>query len=157
LYARHLYARHITSFCTILHASAHDDGDHHPHLRPPESYADFTSPVWITYRTHFHLLRDSSLTVLEHEQAEAAVAAVAAARVATSISLVARWREGLDERCRLGLYATNGPIVTCDSAHTSTSRARLAVPPSTRVYRRLCDLHPNLDVVFRFSVHAVSV
>ncbi|KAF8266378.1 hypothetical protein EI94DRAFT_1733232 [Lactarius quietus] len=51
---------------------------------PPEFYADFTSRVWITYRSHFYPLRDSSLTVLEREQAEAAVAA--AAGVSTSIS-----------------------------------------------------------------------
>ena len=30
----------------------------------------------------------------------------------------------MDERCRLGLYATNGTIVACDSTRTSTSRAR---------------------------------
>ncbi|KAH9028417.1 peptidase family C54-domain-containing protein [Lactarius hengduanensis] len=35
---------------------------------PPEFYADFTSRVWITYRSHFHPIRDSSLTVLEREQ-----------------------------------------------------------------------------------------
>ncbi|KAH9016405.1 hypothetical protein EDB83DRAFT_2508558 [Lactarius deliciosus] len=44
---------------------------------PPEFYADFTSRVWITYRSHFHPIRDSSLTVLEREQVEAAVAAAA--------------------------------------------------------------------------------
>ena len=43
---------------------------------PPEFYADFTSRVWITYRSHFHPIRDSSLTVLEREQAEAAAAGV---------------------------------------------------------------------------------
>jgi cysteine protease ATG4 len=41
---------------------------------PPEFYADFTSRVWITYRSHFYPIRDSSLTVLEREQAEAAAA-----------------------------------------------------------------------------------
>jgi cysteine protease ATG4 len=41
---------------------------------PPEFYADFTSRVWVTYRSHFYPLRDSSLTVLEREQAEAAAA-----------------------------------------------------------------------------------
>ena len=51
---------------------------------PPEFYADFTSRVWITYRSHFHPIRDSSLTVLEREQAEAAIAA--AAGITTPIS-----------------------------------------------------------------------
>jgi cysteine protease ATG4 len=41
---------------------------------PPEFYADFTSRVWITYRSHFHPIRDSSLSALEREQAEAAAA-----------------------------------------------------------------------------------
>ena len=45
---------------------------------------DFTSLVWITYRSHFHPIRDSSLTVLEREQTEAA--AVAPAGVQTLIS-----------------------------------------------------------------------
>ena len=43
---------------------------------PPEFYADFTSRVWITYRSHFYPIRDSSLTILEREQAEAAAAGV---------------------------------------------------------------------------------
>ena len=36
----------------------------------------FTSRVWITYRSHFYPIEDSSLTVLEREQAEAAAAGV---------------------------------------------------------------------------------
>jgi cysteine protease ATG4 len=43
---------------------------------PPEFYGDFTSRVWITYRSHFHPIRDSSLTILEREQAEAAATGV---------------------------------------------------------------------------------
>jgi cysteine protease ATG4 len=43
---------------------------------PPEFYADFTSRVWITYRSHFYPIRDSSPTVLEGEQAEDAAAGV---------------------------------------------------------------------------------
>ncbi|KAN0134671.1 hypothetical protein V8E53_007456 [Lactarius tabidus] len=54
---------------------------------PPEFYADFTSRVWITYRSHFYPIRDSSLTVLEHEQTEAA-----GAGVPTPISSRREWR-----------------------------------------------------------------
>ncbi|KAN0133892.1 Peptidase family C54 domain containing protein [Lactarius tabidus] len=43
---------------------------------PPEFYADFTSLVWITSRSRFYPIRDSSLTVLEREQAEAAASGV---------------------------------------------------------------------------------
>jgi cysteine protease ATG4 len=39
---------------------------------PSEFYADFTSRIWITYRSHFQPIRDSSLNLLEREQAEAA-------------------------------------------------------------------------------------
>jgi cysteine protease ATG4 len=46
----------------------------HPAHWPPEFYADFTSRVWITYRSHFPPIRDSSLAVLEREQAESAAA-----------------------------------------------------------------------------------
>ena len=41
------------------------------------------SRVWITFRTHSHPIRDSSLTILEHEQVEAA--AVVPARVQAPI------------------------------------------------------------------------
>jgi hypothetical protein len=93
---------------------------------PPEFYADFTSRVWITYRSHFYPIRDSSLTVLEREQAEAASGWSSNADFLQSAveTLVVRWREGVDERRGLGLHATNGSIVTCDGTHTSTFRAR---------------------------------
>lgn len=38
-------------------------------------FADFTSRVWITYRSNFQTIYDSSLAVLEREQAEVAAAA----------------------------------------------------------------------------------
>ncbi|KAI0294162.1 hypothetical protein BC826DRAFT_352534 [Russula brevipes] len=47
---------------------------HPPVHWPPDFYADFTSCVWITYRSHFQAIRDSSLSVLEREQAEAVAA-----------------------------------------------------------------------------------
>ena len=50
----------------------------------PEFYADFTSCVWITCRSQFQPIRDSSLTVLEREQAE--IVAAAGARSPTLIS-----------------------------------------------------------------------
>ena len=79
--------------------------------------------------------------------------------------------------CRwLGLYAADGIIVTiaCDSTCTSTFRTRyveislrclspdlsvrrMAASPSNSVHRRLRDLRPNFDVVFRLSVDAVSI
>ena len=43
----------------------------------PDFYADFTSCVRITYRSHIHSIRDSSLTVLEPESAEIASATAA--------------------------------------------------------------------------------
>ncbi|KAI0245661.1 hypothetical protein BJV78DRAFT_1287349 [Lactifluus subvellereus] len=43
---------------------------------PPEFYADFTSRIWITYRSHFHPIRDSSLNAFEREQLEAAATGV---------------------------------------------------------------------------------
>ncbi|KAH9980532.1 hypothetical protein BJV74DRAFT_101947 [Russula compacta] len=53
---------------------------------PPDFYSDFTSRVWITYRSHFLPIRDSSLTVLEREQAEAATAAAAGCPIPVSSS-----------------------------------------------------------------------
>lgn len=35
-------------------------------------YSDFTSRVWLTYRSHFQPIRDSTLTALESEQANMA-------------------------------------------------------------------------------------
>ncbi|KZT24290.1 hypothetical protein NEOLEDRAFT_1163305 [Neolentinus lepideus HHB14362 ss-1] len=37
---------------------------------PPEFYADFTSRIWLTYRSQFSPIRDSSLTALESEIGE---------------------------------------------------------------------------------------
>ncbi|KDQ51386.1 hypothetical protein JAAARDRAFT_199213 [Jaapia argillacea MUCL 33604] len=39
---------------------------------PPVFYADFTSRIWLTYRSHFSPIRDSSLTALESELADSA-------------------------------------------------------------------------------------
>lgn len=62
---------------------------------PPEFYADFTSRVWITYRSHFQPIRDSSLTVLDREQAEAAAAVAAGAPTPISSSPPSkRWWPG---------------------------------------------------------------
>ncbi|KAI0259535.1 hypothetical protein BC834DRAFT_943164 [Gloeopeniophorella convolvens] len=62
---------------------------------PPDFYADFTSCVWVTYRSHFQPIRDSSLTVLEREQAEAAAAAASGAPAPISSSPPSkRWWPG---------------------------------------------------------------
>ncbi|KAA1476293.1 hypothetical protein DENSPDRAFT_784808 [Dentipellis sp. KUC8613] len=46
-------------------------GNKHPAANwPPVFYADFTSRIWVTYRSHFSPIRDSSLSALESEQAE---------------------------------------------------------------------------------------
>jgi len=58
---------------------------------PPEFYANFTSCVWITYRAHFHPIRDSSLTVLEREQAEVAAAVTAGSPIPISSSPPSKW------------------------------------------------------------------
>jgi len=61
----------------------------------PEFYADFTSCVWITYRTNFQPIRDSSLTVLEREQAEVAASAAAGSSIPISSSPPSkRWWPG---------------------------------------------------------------
>jgi cysteine protease ATG4 len=67
---------------------------HHVHW-PPEFYADFTSCVWITYRSHFQPIRDSSLAVLEREQAEVVAAATVGSPIPTSSSPPSkRWWPG---------------------------------------------------------------
>ncbi len=67
----------------------------HPGLWPPEFYADFTSCVWITYRSHFQPIRDSSLALLEREQAEVAAAAAAGSPIPISSSPSSkRWWPG---------------------------------------------------------------
>jgi hypothetical protein len=57
----------------------------------------------------------------------------------------------------MGLNAASGTLIACDSAHTSAFRARMAASPSTRVCGRLRIIRPNIDVVLRFAVRAVSV
>ena len=62
---------------------------------PPEFYADFTSRVWVTYRAHFHPIRDSSLTLLEREQAEVSAAVAAGSPIPISSSPPSkRWWPG---------------------------------------------------------------
>ena len=60
---------------------------------PPEFYADFTSRIWITYRSHFHPIRDSSLNALEREQAEAAATGVPIP-ISSSPPTAKRWWPG---------------------------------------------------------------
>ena len=76
-----------------------------------------------------------------------------------------KWREGKDERRAFGMYAANRSILACDSPHTSTSGVtsirffldtyhpswrlhRLAASPSSRVYRKLCNLPLTLTCFF---------
>ena len=43
----------------------------HPgHTWPAEFYSDFTSRIWLTYRSHFQPIRDSTLSALDYEQAD---------------------------------------------------------------------------------------
>ncbi len=67
----------------------------HAALWPPEFYADFTSCVWITYRSHFQPIRDSSLAVLEREQADVAAASAVGSQIPISSSPPSkRWWPG---------------------------------------------------------------
>ena len=118
----------------------------------------------------FHPIRDSSLTVLEREQAEAA-----AARVPTPISfspLSKRWWPSGEKDGRMVqaiVVCCERDNICCDSTHTSTIRARyvrfsfpvaypLPLPvecrvPLNGVHCRQCNLPPNI----RLAVDAVSV
>jgi cysteine protease ATG4 len=53
---------------------------------PPVFYSDFTSRIWVTYRSHFAPIRDSTLSALENEQAD-----VAAGMPVTSSPPPKRW------------------------------------------------------------------
>ncbi|THH09782.1 hypothetical protein EW146_g8585 [Bondarzewia mesenterica] len=45
---------------------------HPSHHWPPVFYSDFTSRIWLTYRSQFQPIRDSTLSALEREQGDAA-------------------------------------------------------------------------------------
>ncbi len=82
----------VTSGGNTLSLSSSKD---HAGLWPPEFYADFTSCVLITYRSHFQPIRDSSLALLEREQAEVTSAAAAGSPTPTSSSPPSkRWWPG---------------------------------------------------------------
>ena len=98
-------SRRASSFCTstvtaslvgssALSSSETSSKNPSVHLLP-EFYAYFMSGVWITHLSHFHPIKDASLTVLEREQAEATAAAAAVVQPPISSSPLSKcWQPG---------------------------------------------------------------
>jgi len=175
-------SRRVPSFrsstSSTVTATGSSSSSKHPAAHwPPEFYADFTSRVWITYRSHFQPIRDSSLTALEREQAETAAAVAAGCPVPISSSPPSkRWWPGGEKgwtsdagwgcmlRTGQSLLATalihlhlgRGISVFWLSFTYLTSR-RLAAPSSSCVHGRLCDVCTNLDMVLRLAVATLPV
>ena len=75
--------RSASTFRTSARSSAIDSSDEHlsssqssPHRQPPLTwpasfYSDFTSRIWLTYRSHFLPIRDNSLAALDTDTGEA--------------------------------------------------------------------------------------
>jgi cysteine protease ATG4 len=143
----------------------------------PEFFADFTSCVWITYRTNFQPIRDSSLTVLEREQAEVAAAAVTGSPNPISSSPPSkRWWPGGEKgwtsdtgwgcmlRTGQSLLATalihlhlGRGSCPFDFPSASLTFSRLAAASPSRIYCRLLNIRPDFNVVLRLAIPAQSV
>ena len=143
----------------------------------PEFYADFTSCVWITYRSRFQPIRDSSLTVLEREQAEVAVATAAGSPIPIPSSPPSkRWWPGGEKgwtsdtgwgcmlRTGQSLLATalihlhlGRGSCAFDFSSASLTLCRLAAASPSRIYCRLFNIRPDYNVVLRLAIPALSV
>lgn len=140
----------------------------------PEFYADFTSCVWITYRTNFQPIRDSSLTVLEREQAE--VTAAGSPIPISSSPPSKRWWPGGEKgwtsdtgwgcmlRTGQSLLATalihlhlGRGSCPFNSPSASLTLCRLAAASPSRIYCRLFNIRPDFNVVLRLAIPAQSV
>ena len=146
---------------------------------PPDFYADFTSRVWITYRSHFLPIRDSSLTVLEREQAEAAAAAAAGCPIPVSSSPPSkRWwpsgEKGWTSDAGWGCMLRTGQSLLAtalihlhlgrgkrafwlSSSSPSLTPRRMATSSASRLYCRLCNIRTNLDVVPRLALFPLPI
>jgi cysteine protease ATG4 len=143
----------------------------------PEFYADFTSCVWITYRSHFQPIRDSSLTVLEREQAEVAAAAAAGSAIPISSSPPSkRWWPGGEKgwtsdtgwgcmlRTGQSLLATalihlhlGRGLCPFDFPSASLTLSRLAATSPPHIYCRLFNIRPDFNLVLGLAIPALSV
>jgi cysteine protease ATG4 len=140
----------------------------------PEFYADFTSCVWITYRTNFQPIRDSSLTVLEREQAE--VTAAGSPIPVSSSPPSKRWWPGGEKgwtsdtgwgcMLRTGQSLLATALIhlhlgrgSCSFSFPSASLTlcRLAAASPSRIYCRLFNIRPDFNVVLRLAIPAQSV
>ncbi|KAF8262168.1 hypothetical protein EI94DRAFT_1789117 [Lactarius quietus] len=64
------------------------------------------------------------------------------------------WASDAGWGCMLG---TGYSSLATALIHLHLRRGKLAISPATRVYHRLCNLCPNLDMVLRFAIYAVFV
>ena len=144
----------------------------------PEFYADFTSCVWFTYHFRFQPICDSSLAVLEREQAEVAVAAALRSPIPIPSSPPSKrrwpggkkvWTSDTGWGCMLrkgqsflatalihlrlgrGSCGFDFPLVT------SLTLCRLAEASPSRIYYRIFNIRPDFNVVFRLAIPALSV
>ena len=144
---------------------------------PPEFYADFTSRVWTTYRSHFHPIRDSSLTALEREQAEAAAAMAAGSPIPISSSPpTKRWWPGGEKGWTTDtgwgcMLRTGQSLLATALIHLHLGRGtrtfwllfafltpcRMAAPSASRVHCRLCNVCTDLDVVLRLALSLLPI
>jgi len=121
---------------------------------PTFFYADFTSRIWLTYRSQFQPIRDTSLVSLDSDSGDNA-------QPVSSSPILKRWNWGGEKNWSSdqgwGCMLRTGQSLLANALLFSLfhfSSRRLAPAPTSGVQRRLCDVHTDPHLVLRFAIPA---
>lgn len=138
---------------------------------PPVFYADFTSRIWLTYRSQFFPIRDTTLAALEAEVHESSTGLPSSPPTKrwnwlggekgwtsdAGWGCMLRTGQSLLANALLHLHLGRGTSCIGGSVALVLTCRRLEETAVPRVHRRLCDIRANRHLVPRHSVPALSV
>lgn len=136
---------------------------------PPVFYSDFTSRIWVTYRSQFQPIRDTTLSALEVEAGENTVASSPQSKRWHWLGGEKGWTSDAGWGCMLRtgqsllanallhLHLGRGTSTSNVCCLSYLSRCRLASTALPCIYRRLCNICSNHHVVLGQSVAALPI